>query len=251
MIKTYNQKSSRFALLLSYSGWDRKEDGESPLNSSTDVDSFELFLKSDKGGTWESTEIKKLKDRKLSELRQTLLQIKNSYEFLFVVYSGHGCFDLEKNCHRFEINKNKEDDIFEDNLYNLADKIIFIYDSCSVNYSPRLNESFKRLNENLTNKKNQQIRDEYINWYKSCPNQKLKFYASKIGTAAYDRQDGKGGEYSYELLNALNNSSGRTNIVEAHNIAKKNLVKKSIQEPVEDIPLDITNYLPGAMGNNL
>lgn len=249
-----SQKKSKVALLMGYSGWDRKD--SNPLSSLKDIDNYESFLMSDQGGCWEDTEIIKLQDETLYKVREELYKgIK--YDFAFVVYSGHGCIDKTKGCHRFEINNNDDDDIFETDLFNLSDKLIFIYDSCSGLYTPQ-SEKLTLLNERLEQRRKLQKIDEikiaYKEWYESCPNQQLRFYASQYNTPAYDREDGKGGEYSYELLNVLRNATVSMNIVKAHEIAKANLIRKFrysdtniLQEPTEDITDNITDYLPGAI----
>lgn len=249
------KETTRVALLMGYSGWDRKN--SPPIDALKDIDNYEAFLRSNKGGAWEHNEIIKLTDENLYKVRAELLKGRFKYDFAFIVYCGHGCFDTSKKCHRFEINKNDEDDVFETDILKLSKKLIFIYDSCSNEYTPmseKLNFTKEHLNESMDPGKRDDIRKLYKKWYTSCQEQYLPFYASRIGQSAYDRDDGEGGIYSYELLNVLRNTTQSIDIVKAHQKASENIQRTLkynnsdiLQQPSDNIPENITKYLPGAI----
>ena len=249
------EKTKRIALLMGYFGWDRKN--SPPIDALKDIDNYEAFLKSNKGGAWESNEIIKLTDKTLYKIREELYKGNFKYDFAFIVYCGHGCFDTDKKCRRFEINKNEKDDVFETDIKNFSQKTIFIYDSCSNKYtvtSEKLISINEYLEERKYPRKRENIRKLYEEWYTSCQEQYLPFYSSQIGQSAHDREDGKGGMYSYELLNVLKNVTHSMDIVKAHQIAKDNLIKRLqynksdiLQQPCDNIPENITKYLPGAI----
>lgn len=249
------KETTKVALLMGYSGWDRKN--SPPIDALKDIDNYEAFLKSNKGGAWKPSEIIKLTDKTLYKVHEELLKGRFKYDFAFIVYCGHGCFDKDKKCRRFEINKNEKDDVFETDIRKLSKKTIFIYDSCSNKYTPtseKLIFAKERIDESMDSKKSEKIRIAYKDWYMSCDEQQLQLYSSRIGQSAHDREDGQGGEYSYELLKILRETTVSIDIVQAHIRAKENLIKKFkysdtgvLQEPTECIPDNINNYLPGAI----
>lgn len=249
------KETTRVALLMGYSGWDRKN--SPPIDALKDIDNYEAFLRSNKGGAWKHSEIIKLTDETLYKVREELLKGRFKYDFAFIVYCGHGCFDKDKKCRRFEINKNEKDDVFETDIRKLSKKTIFIYDSCSNKYT-EISEKLSSINEYLEEckypRKRDDIRKLYEKWYTSCQEQYLPFYASQIGQSAHDREDGKGGMYSYELLNVLINTTQSIDIVKAHQKASENMQRMLkynnsdiLQQPSDDTPENITKYLPGAI----
>lgn len=241
----------RHALLLGYSGWDIP--GKAPLlGVSYDLENYKNFLMSINGGAWEDSEITILKDRDLINLEYKILRIKEQRnDIVFSVFTGHGDFDnVEEFCRELEISRYST--ISEKKLWGLANKQILICDSCSVLKRDNFNESvFDRYDFCIKEASNKRIlaRKKYEEMLLCCPNQMLRFYSSKVGTAARDTS--KGGVYSKILIDTLKNSMEEISIVTAHDIASNIVIKKMTyagneneQIPEKDVPR-IHNYLPG------
>ncbi len=238
----------RHALLIGYSGGGSS--GESYLSGvSLDLENYQNFLMSTKGGAWHKNEITILQNTSKRKLVQTLDQIKNELnDITLVIFSGHGDFENKVYyCRDFLINSSGET-ILEKDLYGLSSKEILICDCCA-NYQYRravvANEA-KDINLDEAFDKKKCAREKYEKIINECPKQKLRFYAARAGYSAQDTEDG--GLYSVNLLKVLKEAHQNINIVDAHDKAAEMVIQESSGEQCPSKRVDrVINYLPGAI----
>lgn len=60
------------------------------ISTRYDVDTWESFLQSNRGGAWENTEIMKLVDPSKTEVTSKLESIRSRYDYLLLIFAGHG-----------------------------------------------------------------------------------------------------------------------------------------------------------------
>lgn len=238
----------RHALLIGYSGGGSS--GESYLSGvSMDLENYQNFLISTKGGAWYEHEITTLQNTSKGTLIRTLNKIKIEHnDITIVIFSGHGDFENKvSNCRDLLINSSGET-ILEKDLYGLSSKEILILDCCA-NYRYKravvANESKNIILDESFDKK-KRAREKYEKLIKECPEQKLRFYAAKEGSSAQDTEDG--GLYSVNLLKVLKDAYRDINIVDAHDEAARIVEQESFGEQCPSKRVDrVTNYLPGAI----
>ncbi len=235
----------RHALLIGYSGWDIP--GKKPLSGVIhDLDGYYNYLQSLNGGAWDDNEITRLYDKDLTRLRTEMIKIKAQHnDVVYVIYSGHGCYNTDKYCRELEISNN--DSIYETDLSNFASKQVLILDSCAGYYSEMINESIsiKALLERASASEGKILaKRKFEELCNNCINQKLYFYAAKRGTTAQDTTSG--GSYSQALLRTLKSANKMMDMFEAHNIASEIVLNETNneQEPEYRVP-KICNFLPG------
>lgn len=235
----------RKALLIGYDGSDYSSDKLTGVP--IDLLSYKKFLLSNKGGAWYENEIVTILNPSLELLRQEVQKIKlEKTDLVFCVFSGHGDYSRENDCRRIQINKDEV--IFETELWHISNKQILIIDSCSALAEEPLFESTESYSAFLSYDfalKNL-YRSKYEQQCSLCSRQELFFYASSKGEYANDTD--KGGEYSYNLISVLKNCKYDRSIVDVHNTARDLVIKstKGDQTPEKRVP-KILKYLPGAI----
>lgn len=237
----------RCALLIGYSG--KTSNVDSTLGGVlSDLENYKKYLKSYRGGAWLDSEIKTLEDADLNTIQDYIAQVKDNYDLVFTVYSGHGEYDKISNCRILGTADSKE---FSENIFTgLAKKQISIFDSCSGIRNPIIiSESLEKkayTKDSLKKEKAETARMLYELYCTMCPEQELRYYASSIGGYAYDNKDG--GIYSKTLLETLNKATTKLNINDAHDetcILIKNKTNNK-QIPDKFIPR-VNKFLPGAI----
>jgi len=237
----------RRALLIGYTGADSNEDTlEGVL---FDLEKYKNYLMSSRGGAWENDEIIVLNAPTKSKLKiQLLLAKADGIDMMFTVFSGHGDFDdVEKGCRRFLLNK--DEIVWEKELWNIAKKQILICDSCAGLRSRNANESLleeKRVSNIIKTSSNERLlaRKKYDTWCYECENQLIRLYAAKAGTYAEDQD---GGVYTNCLIDVLEHSEKSISIMAAHDRAKPIVeLRTNGQKPTKQC-LKVMKFLPGAI----
>lgn len=207
----------RHALLIGYTAFDSEE--ETLENVVQDLENYEAFLKSSKGGAWYNSEITTLNNVSKSLLDIYIKNIiQDKPEIVFTVFSGHGYYDANERCRKLLINRNEE--ILSRDLIGLANKQILICDSCSKVYPlpEKLTKAKLLLESKQDTKYSLDIaRKKYDEELLKCDEQTICLYAAKIGTSA---QDINGGVYTNALLKTLKGANKYMSIVDAHNECK-------------------------------
>ncbi len=162
-----------------------------------DILKWQSFLMSNTGGKWFSSEI----DIKMNPTKASLMlkieEIKNKYDFVIVMFSGHGAYSKGT---ILEIN-NKEEYIFENDLKNIAPRQISVFDCCrALVTQDSINESLRTFS--IKDQAISNIRQAYDKRIMTSPPQQISLYACSIGESAYDSNDG--GYYTKNLLKSTN-----------------------------------------------
>lgn len=236
----------RKALLLGYSGYDEKDNYLSAVEN--DLKSYKKFLMSPKGGLWENDEIKTMIDEKLESIDTELLSMKNKYDFVYIIYSGHGCYTKCQNLGINQYDYHLADKDFE----KLAPRQITVIDACAGKLSGNesINESVEKLIEKntLDPKERTRIREKYESQIQQSPQQEITLYSAEPGELS--GADSKESYYIGELLSELNSVEEDISIIKVHEIAKKEVIKRSqgTQHPYSKVvPYNVSEYLPGAI----
>lgn len=200
------------ALLIGSSG-----EGDSYLlGVKKDVRAMKNYLLSGNGGGWKDNEITVLEESNPLLLNATLRNIKaEENNFVFVSFFGHGSFD-ECNGRKFYLDSNN---FFTLNDINgLAQKQIFIADSCAKITSVELSESFEsRVFDSLDDKNSKRL--AYINWLSSCDNQQVNLFGCNIDE--YSNETDKGGYFTQSLIDLSNNSLQHLSVIESFELAQR------------------------------
>lgn len=212
-----------------------------------DLENYKNFLKSLRGGAWYDEEISILSNKSKNVILNEIKAIKETkYDLVFVVFTGHGSYDNNKQYRMLSVGIYDES-IYEKELWNLAPKQILILDSCSGCVQGNLSCEHNRNDFNQTDII--KMRHKYEEICLQCPPQQIYLYASKIGTSAEDTENG--GLYSTNLLEILEQKIEKQylEIVTAHkSVVCKFEQMKVLQKP--DIKIQIRGeelYLPGAI----
>lgn len=211
-------------------------DGLSGVKS--DIQKFDKFLKSDFGGKWNDEEIIIKMNPSKSCLTNTIDSMKlSNYDFVFIVFSGHG--EFEKNT-ILTINE-KGDTISELDLYKIAKRQISIFDCCRV---------ISKINDSLfANSKRafffgSNIRKRYETRIMQSIEQDIHLYACAKNESALDTDEDVL-SYTQNLLEASVDYSLNEEfklVEKAHSNAKEKTsseawrLKRHIQNPTADLP---------------
>lgn len=231
----------RKALLIGDSGYD-----DDYLNGvEYDLENYKNFLKSLRGGAWYDKEISILSNKSKNVILNEIKAIKEAkYDLVFVVFAGHGCYDSNKQCRKLSIGIYDET-IYEEELWNLAQRQVLILDSCSGCVQENLSCEHNRNDFNQTDIT--KMRHKYEEICLQCPPQQIYLYASKIGTSAGDTENG--GLYSTNLLEILEKyeiEGQYLDIVNAH-LYTSIKIKRARQETDKLVDISKKPYLPGAI----
>ena len=181
------------ALIIGCSG-----DSESYLPGvEKDVKSIKNFLLSPYGGYWYEEEI----IISLNEGKEDIIEKINSLkekklDYVFVVFSGHGDFDIQKNERRLWIDDYEF--LYESDLLSLSSKQLIIIDSCAGIEEEKkfLLPSMEGLLKTASLRIN--YRKIFENYIMECPNQEIILYSSQKGE--YSTDTSKGGLFIQSLL---------------------------------------------------
>lgn len=163
-----------------------------------DISNWESFLTSDIGGKWFPSEIDVEMNPSKISLMSKINTLKHRYDFVLVVYSGHGAYSQGT---ILEINSNEEY-VFESDLKGIAPRQISVFDCCRgiVTVQDSIKESLRNLS--VKNQFASNIRQDYETRIMQAIPQQVSLYACSIGECAYDSNDG--GYYTKNLLNSTN-----------------------------------------------
>ena len=163
-----------------------------------DISNWQSFLMSDIGGRWllpEEIDIKMNPSK--AELLTILNSMKNKYDFVIVIYSGHGAYSRGT---ILEINS-KEEYIYESDLKGIAPRQISVFDCCrALVTQDSISESLRTFS--IKDQAISNIRQAYETRIMMSNPQQISLYACSIGESAYDSNDG--GYYTKNLLKSTN-----------------------------------------------
>ena len=202
-----------------------------------DIANWFSFLTSDIGGAWYPSEIEIKMNPGKNELMDLIKRMKGFYDFIIVVYSGHGAYSKGT---ILEINEHEEY-IYESDLKGIASRQISVFDCCRGLLSDErsINESIRIFNQR---KIANFVRDYYDRRIMQSVEQQISLYACSIGESAYDSSDG--GYYTKNLLRFAKDIGGEryltTSIIHQEAALKTTSEvfekEKAIQKPDATLP---------------
>lgn len=189
-----------------------------------DLKNYIAFLKSDFGGSWYDSEIIVMSSPTRHDLIIKIRELKKlSYDFAFVVFSGHGAYQKET---ILEIN-NEEEFIYESELKNIASRQISVFDCCRNIIQQPLTES-RSISAYSLGGAILNIRARYDARILSAEEQQASLYACSIGESALDTENG--GLYSKNLLAAGRSfNSDFLTINNAHDSARIQTTREALE----------------------
>ncbi len=189
------------------------------------------FLTSTIGGAWEEDEIIFAINRDKNEL-QKLLQENKYYDFVFILFSGHGgTSTIDKKGYAY-VNE-KEEMISIDEFVNKAEKEIVIFDSCRspLTSTPpflKFSESIEAVRALRT-----LYRIKYEHLIEKTEKGFILLFASSLGEAANQTKEGDDTFTQFLIKAGTLVKNGRKNIMdinEAFLIAKEDVKAKYNQQ---------------------
>lgn len=238
----------RKALIIGNSG-NKNNPDEHLKGVQQDVKNYKEFLLSEIGGKWYENEIIVSLDETKAQIEQKISTLKHSkYDFIFILFSGHGSYSTLKECRKLYINN---DSIYEDKLLYLAPKQITIIDTCAdIEYellSLSLEES--QIANHILKAMSIDYRKKYEDAINLCPQQQVVLYSSSIGESSGESTQ-LGGYFAHSLLKvALFNKEEVLNSREAYSRAEEIVKRKTrnTQNP-EGKFIKSSNILPFSLG---
>lgn len=201
-----------------------------------DINNWKKFLRSGVGGAWHENEIQVLTNPSKLYLEVTLSLTKDAnYDFVIVVYAGHGGWERTT---ILEINP-KGETINETDLKGLAPREILSLDCCRATstVTDNLNEAqLKMFSETIRSS----IRARYDARTMQAVAQQVTLYACSVGECAYCTNEG--GYYTKNLLRqsaAVPYNAFQT-INQAHNAAAPATTKEVREKENQDQHPDIS-----------
>ena len=193
---TFSKKNfNKHAVLLAH--------GDKKLTSNKDLTRMYRFLTSPNGGCWNKNEISYGIDITQVQLSYCIQQLKfKNLDYLLFYFSGHGGYRDET---ILELNT-KGEVIYENQLNQIADRQLNIFDSCRVmdDGLSGIDDTrvFSTVEYDIAVVRN--IFDTRL--FQASP-QQMSLYACKIGECAYDR--GNGGLFTNGLLEIATHDFGK------------------------------------------
>ncbi len=164
-----------------------------------DLDRFTAFLKSKPGGGWYDSEIDVHRNERKTSLLQKIDTLKRqSFDYLVVMFSGHGG-QLRETV--LEINGQGEA-IEESVLRQIAARQLNVYDCCRARLVISTESRMDSVSASFAEPVNQSRQRYEERIMRAIPQQAL-LYSCSIGQVSYDRPDG--GIYLTNLLRAAGN----------------------------------------------
>jgi hypothetical protein len=216
----------RKALIIGNSG-DKKNPNEYLEGVEKDIKNYKDFLLSPIGGLWNKEEISVSLNETKEQIRKELIALKqNKYDFVFILFSGHGSYSSFKQCRKLYI---FDDFIYEEEIRNLSSRQIIILDTCAkIENDLVISTESALLSENYNLTKGYvNFRENYEKAILSMPEQEVILYSSSINEFSTDDSE-LGGYFAYNLLvSAKENTNNVLSCKEAYLQAKDIVQKKT------------------------
>ena len=111
-----------------------------------DYENYQIFLESDIGGAWETSEIKALWRPSVTDVEQFLKSISRETDFFFIAFCGHGGHDSSTDTTILELKSGQDFDSMK--FRRIGAKRLIILDCCRVPIlakSESMSESIKKM----------------------------------------------------------------------------------------------------------
>lgn len=214
-----------------------------------DLSKIKNYLMSNTGGKWYEDEILSIDTNNINEAKRYINHVrKESNDFVFCAFTGHGWYDGNKDSRVFNIG---ESDLYESEFRQLSKKQLSIFDSCAEVYKPEvLTESTKfEASISMENADTKNYRELYDNEIIKCHQQDISLYSSSIDELSHTDED-LGGHFIHYLLNVgASNQIKNLDAIDAFQIAKEAMKKdRRNQIPSSSFPKSAKYFLPFSLG---
>jgi len=191
----------RLALIIGYPGEDGDDDYLEGVNG--DMLAWKNFLSSPMAGKWNISEIKLMLQPSAASLNSEIEKHKNNVDYALLVFTGHGGYSAARSDTVLQLNKNET---FDSKNLNVAKKQTVILDCCRKEVEQVIRKSVgMELFESASQSdfpNPQFARAAFETEIKNCDNGIIIIHSCNIGEYAYDDEFGRGGRYTFSLLNA-------------------------------------------------
>jgi hypothetical protein len=208
-----------------------------------DIKATHAFLQSPIGGAWEPSEVTVMENPTKSYLLTLLQQIRGaSFDFVFLLFSGHG--GALRNSTLIELNGNGET-VDENLLFELAPRQVSVFDCCRATVGEVILEKAFAADGFRNFAAASDARARFENRVMASIPQQVRLYSCSIGQVSNDTSGG--GVYLQHLLAAARNmSSGQEykTLEEAHSEACQRTIadpRVSRQTPDAVLPKCLTS----------
>lgn len=211
----------RIALILGYTG--KGEDYCEGVEK--DISNYKKYLMSLHGGAWEENEIKTCFNVTKKSLLDFIEKVVSEYDYALIVFSGHGCYSLEKNERIIQINDNEA--VYESQLETDCPHQLTILDCCRK-YPEVLNKSIREqcfsVEDGSYGIERKIYRNKFDNLLSQSVEEHITVYA--CSRDQYSNDDSEfGGDFTVSLLRNASGNSDLT-IFGTYNKAKQEMEKK-------------------------
>lgn len=191
----------RIALIIGYPGEPGDEHYLEGVHG--DLQAWKDFLLSPVAGNWNSSEIRVMEGPSAATLNAEISKHKNTVDYALLVFSGHGAYSTAQADTILQLNK---DENFGSKGLDVAKKQTVILDCCRKEVEQVLRKSIGiELFESASRSDfpNPQLsRSAFDTAIKNCENGIIIVHSCNIGEYAYDDEFGRGGRYTFNLLNS-------------------------------------------------
>ena len=165
-----------------------------------DVENYRSFFLSAIGGAWKNAEIEEMNRPSVGEVRLKM-KILAAFEYVVIVFSGHGWHSTDVDSTVLELRKEQEIDSAELRLTTTRESLIL--DCCREKHRGLAEaRAFDQMLAKAAARFNpEECRRFYDKRIQECSTELVVMYACGAGQLAAD-DDQKGGIYSYNLLEA-------------------------------------------------
>lgn len=201
-----------------------------------DIHNMEKFLKSDKGGAWNDSEIEILEN---PTRRDILSCIKGEFEYVIIQYSGHGFEFTDKGTQLYL--SNSEYIALEEIHRNFTCPRRFYFIDCcrgiEQSYQKGMDSyNFSSIFESSNNNR-KIIRDRYENIIKSCEEGCSVIYSCSRNESANEDDNGLGGIFTLSYLRTANLANPAYN----NYCSIKSIFDAAVVRMRKDYPLSLQN----------
>jgi len=191
-----------------------------------DVKSIKNFLTSPYGGCWDESEIVISYNETIDKIKKKIELLRNeNLDYAFVVFSGHGDFDSNKNERRLWIDE--ENYLYESDILNISKskKQLTIIDACAG--MEEVQEFHTVVMEAMEFTLVEYYRKMFEEYLLKCPEQEIILYSSKKGE--YSTDTSRGGLFIQSLLDTAkeNNEYEALTVLKVFELSKDRVVRDS------------------------
>jgi hypothetical protein len=189
----------RYALIIGYAGEPGAKDFLEGVDS--DIEGWKTLLSSPNGGAWRADEIKIMRAPTSAAVSAELTMSKGKVDYALMVFTGHGAYSSLKSDTLLQLNKSET---FESKKLDVATRQTVVLDCCRKDVDQKVQKSLVMDSVQILARTGfpnpQQARAAFDVAVKGCEPGIIVLNACNIGEYSYDDEFGRGGRYTFALL---------------------------------------------------